>query len=76
MKQCLFLLFCCFETGFLCVALDVSGNSLCRPGWLGTQKSTCLGLLSARIKGVHHYCLAGFFFFKTRFLFEALETMS
>jgi hypothetical protein len=30
--------------------------SLCSPGWPGTQKSTCLCLPSAGIKGVHH-CL-------------------
>jgi hypothetical protein len=38
-----FVLFCFvlfFETGFLCITL--SWNSLCRQGWLGTQKSTCL----------------------------------
>jgi hypothetical protein len=29
----------------------LSWNSLCRPGWLQTQKSTCLCLLSAEIKG-------------------------
>jgi hypothetical protein len=33
-------------------------NSLCRPGWPWTQRSTCLCLLRARIKGVSHYCLA------------------
>jgi hypothetical protein len=33
----------------------MSWNSLCRPGWPGTQKSTYLCLLSAGIKGVHHY---------------------
>jgi hypothetical protein len=33
-------------------------NSLCRPGWPRTQKSTCLCLPSAGIKGVHHDCLA------------------
>jgi hypothetical protein len=44
-----------FETGFLCIALAV-WNSLCRPGWPLTQKSACLCLLSAGIKGVRHYC--------------------
>jgi hypothetical protein len=43
-----------FETGFLCIALAV-WNSLCRPGWLQIQKSACLCLGSARIKGVGHH---------------------
>ncbi|EDK97303.1 mCG1038086, partial [Mus musculus] len=30
----------------------LSWNSLCRPGWPGTQKSACLCLLSAGIKGL------------------------
>jgi hypothetical protein len=34
------------------------GNSLCRPDWPRTQKSTCLCLPSAGIKGVHHHCPA------------------
>jgi hypothetical protein len=34
----------------------LSWNSLCRPGWSQTQKSTCLCLPSAGIKG--HHCLA------------------
>jgi hypothetical protein len=33
----------------------LSWNSLCRPGWPQTQKSTCLCLPSAGIKGVHHH---------------------
>jgi hypothetical protein len=33
-------------------------NSLCRPGWPRTQKSTCLCLPSAGIKGVRHHCPA------------------
>jgi hypothetical protein len=36
----------------------LSWNSLCRPGWPRTQKSTCLCLPSAGIKGVRHHCLA------------------
>jgi hypothetical protein len=48
-----FEVFWFFETGFLCIAL--SWNSLCRPGWPGTQKSTCLCLPSAGIKGVRHH---------------------
>jgi hypothetical protein len=32
--------------------------SLCRPGWPRTQKSTCLCLPSAGIKGMRHHCLA------------------
>jgi hypothetical protein len=41
------------ETGFLCVSLAVL--ELCRPGWPQTQKSACLCLPSAGIKGVHHH---------------------
>jgi hypothetical protein len=33
----------------------LSWNSLCRPGWPGTQRSACLCLLSPGIKGVHHH---------------------
>jgi hypothetical protein len=47
-----FFLFWFFEAGFLCVAL--SCNLLYRPGWPRTQKSTCLCLPSAGIKGVRH----------------------
>jgi hypothetical protein len=35
----------------------LSWNSLCRPGWPRTQKSPCLCLLSAGIKGVRHHAL-------------------
>jgi hypothetical protein len=49
---CLFVLFY-FDTGFLCSWL--SWNSLCRPGWPRTQKSACLCLPSAGIKGVRHH---------------------
>jgi hypothetical protein len=51
------VLFLFFETGFLCVALAIL-NSLCRPGWPRTQKSSCLCIPSVGIKGVHHHCLA------------------
>ena len=33
----------------------LSWNLPCRPGWAQTQKSTCLYLPSAGIKGVHHH---------------------
>jgi hypothetical protein len=33
----------------------LSWNSLCRPGWPRTQKSSCLCLSSAGIKGVRHH---------------------
>ena len=54
-----FFCFVClfFETGFLCVAWP-SRNSLCRPGQPQTQKSACLCLPSARIKGELHHCPA------------------
>jgi hypothetical protein len=55
-----------FKTGFLCIAW-LSWNSLCRPSWPRTQKSACLYLLSAGIKGVHHHARQkisfSFFFF-------------
>jgi hypothetical protein len=34
----------------------LSWNSLCRPGWPRTQKSTCLCLPNAGITGTHHHC--------------------
>ena len=37
----------------------MSWNSLCRPGWPRTQKSACLCLLSAGIKGVRHHTRLG-----------------
>jgi hypothetical protein len=54
-----------FETGFLCVALAVL-NSLCRPGWPRTQKSACLCLRSAAIKGVCHQRSAQSYLFKLK----------
>jgi hypothetical protein len=33
----------------------LSQNSFCRPGWPWIQKSSCLCLLSAGIKGMHHH---------------------
>jgi hypothetical protein len=51
----------CFGFGFgflrqgFSVYLWLSWNSLCRPGWPRTQKSSCLCLPSAGIKGVHHH---------------------
>jgi hypothetical protein len=41
----------------------LSCNSLCRPGWPRTQKSTCLCLPSAGIKGVRHHAQLEFIFF-------------
>jgi hypothetical protein len=41
------------HTGFLCIALAVQ-EFTCRPGWPRTQKSACLCLPSAGIKGVRH----------------------
>ena len=43
------------KTGFLCIALAVLELST---GWCRTQKSSCLCLPSAGIKGVGHHCLA------------------
>jgi hypothetical protein len=50
----------------------LSWNSLCRPGWPRTQKSACLCLPSAGIKGVHHHARLGFFVF-LRFVFYVYE---
>jgi hypothetical protein len=52
-----FFFFWFFETGFLCMAW-LSWNSLCRPGWLQTQKSACLCLPNSGIKGVRYHCPA------------------
>jgi hypothetical protein len=49
-KGIFFLIFLS-ETGFPWL----SWNSLCRPGWPQTQKSACLCLSSAGIKGVRHH---------------------
>jgi hypothetical protein len=49
-----------FKTGFLYVAIAVLEFIL----WtLNSQRSACLCLLSAGIKGVHHHCLAIYFYF-------------
>lgn len=43
-------------------------TSLCRLGWLGTHRSTCLWLLNAGIKDVCcHARLVGHFYFKSHF---------
>jgi hypothetical protein len=52
----LFFFFGFLRQGFF-VSPWLSWNSFCRPGWPRTQKSTCLCLLSAGIKGVSHHCL-------------------
>jgi hypothetical protein len=41
----------------LCSQPWLSWNALCRPGWPRTQKSACLCLPSAGIKGVRHHAL-------------------
>ena len=62
-------LFVClfFETGFFCEAW-LSWNSVCRPGWPRTQRSACLCLPSAGIKGMRHHARLGIDFFKECFL--------
>ena len=53
---CLFVcLFVCFSRQGFSVQPWMSWNSLCRPGWLQTQKSTCLCLPSAVFKGMRHH---------------------
>jgi hypothetical protein len=51
-----FFVFCFQRQGFS-VYPWLSWNSLCRSGCPQTQKSACLCLLSAGIKGVHHHAL-------------------
>jgi hypothetical protein len=46
--------FCFFQDSVLCVVLAVLELSL-RPGWPQSQKSTCLCLSSAGIKGERHH---------------------
>jgi hypothetical protein len=43
-----------FQTGFLCIALAIQELTL-QTGWPRTQKSACLCLSSAGIKGVSHH---------------------
>jgi hypothetical protein len=48
------LIFFFFKMRFLFIVLAVQ-DSLCRPGWSRTQRSTSLCFLSAAIKGVYHH---------------------
>jgi hypothetical protein len=65
--QGFFSLYCfifCFLVFFSRQGFSVlSWNSLCRPGWPQTQKSTCLCLSSAGIKGMCHHRPAFFIVF-------------
>jgi hypothetical protein len=58
-KFCMFSFFFFFFFGFSRQGFSVlpwlSWNSRCRPGWPQTQKSACLCLRSAGIKGVRHH---------------------
>ena len=58
----LFFFFLNFSRQGFSVFPWLSWNSLCRPGWPQTQKSACLCLPSARIKGVCHHCPAVLWF--------------
>ena len=49
-----FFLYLFFEKGFLCLVLAVL--ELSSPDWSQTQRSTCLCLPSAGIKGMCHHC--------------------
>jgi hypothetical protein len=44
-----------FETGFICVTLAVKDLTLKTRLDLNIQRSTCLCLLSAWLKGMHHH---------------------
>jgi hypothetical protein len=52
---CLFVCLFCFSRQGFSVERWLSWTSLCRPGWPRTQKSACLCLPSAGIKGVRHH---------------------
>ena len=55
-SQIFVIAFLFFETGFFCIAL--AALELCWSGWPHTQRSTCLCLPSAEIKGMRHHCPA------------------
>jgi hypothetical protein len=59
---CFLLLFIYFVFLRQCFSVQpwLSWNSLCRPGWPQTQKSTCLCPPGGGIKGVRHHCPADF----------------
>jgi hypothetical protein len=54
----IYLFFLGFSRQGFSVQPWLSRNSLCRPGWPRTQKSACLCLPRAGIKGVCHPCQA------------------
>jgi hypothetical protein len=53
-----------FFAFFFSVYPWLSWNSLCRPGWPQTQKSVCLCLPSAGIKGMDHHARLCFWFWE------------
>ena len=59
----LFVFFFSSRQGFSVVQPWLSWNLLCRPGWPRTQKSACLCLPCAGIKGMSHHARLGFAFF-------------
>jgi hypothetical protein len=64
----LFIYFGFSRQGFS-VYLKLSWNTLSRPGWPRTLKSTCLCLASAGVKGICHHCPAYFIFYWLFYLF-------
>jgi hypothetical protein len=60
-----FLLFCFFQDR---VSVWLTWNLLCRPGWHWIQRSACLCLLNAVIKGGHHHTQLIIRFLKDLFL--------
>jgi hypothetical protein len=61
-----------FETGLLCIALDVLELSVRTRVASNSQRSTSFCLLRAVIKGVHYHCLA-YFYFGSGHLFMLIE---
>ena len=61
-----FVLFCFFQdrVSLYSPGCWLSWSSLCRPGWPQTQKSSCLCLQSAWIKGLRHHAQSSLNFLK------------
>jgi hypothetical protein len=69
---CLFVCFVFWDRVSLCSSGCPGTHS--GPGWPQTQRSTCLCLASAGIKGMHHHCLASSFFHVSLFAIANART--